>query len=151
MKRFKVYEIIDNNGKIIHVGYTKRDIEIRFKEHLRSKFKNKINLNVRLVKDFNSKTDALLFEGEHKINNGLEWTERNGNGGRAVGPITGRINGIKYWLKNRKLTNQQVEEIKLKYSTGNYTQQQLANEYGFKTHKSIGFILHDKQYKNKTI
>ena len=83
MKTYYVYQIVDNSGKILHIGKT-MDLERRFAQHTRWKgygdssaglfYKQDVKLEI--VKTFNNKKDATLYEGEYKLQNGFEWTEK---------------------------------------------------------------------------
>jgi len=55
-------------------------------------------LKLRIVKTFSNRKDALNFEGQHKIANGFEWTERKDFRSRAdvirCSQLGGRANAL---------------------------------------------------------
>ena len=84
MKTHYVYQIIDNSGKILHIGKT-MDLERRFAQHTKWKgygdssaglFYGRTNIKLEIVKEFNDKKECTKFEGEYKIQNGFIWTEK---------------------------------------------------------------------------
>ncbi len=101
-----VYQLIDEN-RPVYVGVTK-DPQRRFAEHVirpKGLFYNQ-NLILQIIGEFQSRVEALKYEGRKKLEYGLLWTEhlnavkngsRNGKingkiGGKKVGPIQGRKN-----------------------------------------------------------
>ena len=85
MKTYYVYELVNQSGKIEYIGKTcnpKRRLTQHTKERQNGynghgKFFGRKDLTINIVKEFDSNKDALRFEGEHKINKGFEWNERN--------------------------------------------------------------------------
>lgn len=101
MKKYYVYELVNQEGKVEYVGCSYRPKE-RMKDHLKKpsnsnkgngKFYGRTDLKMNIVKSFVDKKEARLFEGKHKINNGFEWTEA------LNGKKYGKYVGIKYCSK----------------------------------------------------
>lgn len=101
---FYVYELRNLSNSLEYIGCTKNP-EGRMYGHIRrgcltgrnkGKFFGRSDIKMIIVKEFTTKREALLFEGEHKIANGLPWDEfeRNSRGGKKSGPIHGKIQGM---------------------------------------------------------
>jgi len=80
---------------------------------------------------------AHLFLGTHGDNN----RDREAKG-RGV-YLSGAAN------KNSKHVQSEIDEIREKHSSGDYTYRRLAKEYGFKSHKSIIDIIREKTWSPK--
>ena len=163
MRRYYVYELVNLMGSVEYVGQTVNP-ERRFYAHTKEKprngcgngkFYNRQDLTIHIVKSFQTKEEALAFEGELKLSYGFEWTEKTcvskagkigGKiGGKIVGKKTGPINGKipSRWL--RKLTFEDAEVIRQLYATGCYFQYELAEMYSL-TQSSIYNIIKNKTY-----
>ena len=93
--RYCVYEIINSEEKIEYIGQTENP-QSRIKAHRKGLFKNRPDIKMRIVQSFETRKEALAFEGSHKIANGFGWTEKMG------GTFEGRSNGGKKTiLENR--------------------------------------------------
>lgn len=137
MKTYYVYELVNQQGEIEYIGKTCNPHE-RLIEHRksRSKFTARHDLQMKLVKEFNSNKQALKFEGKHKIANGFEWTERirsikGGIKGGAIAKQTGQI----YELAKENIENGTLE-LARQSSRESCRKEVLAYEY--KTNKFIG-------------
>lgn len=84
--KYKVYELINTMGTVEYVGVTKRDLNIRFLEHIRNspihnnghgKFKGRQDLTIIEVESFETIKAALALEGTLKLEHNLEWVEGN--------------------------------------------------------------------------
>lgn len=90
-----VYEIVNSNEKIEYIGQTENP-QARMKGHRKGLFKNRSDVNMRIVQSFETRKEALEFEGSHKIANGFEWTEKMG------GTFEGRSKGGKNSIDNAR-------------------------------------------------
>jgi predicted GIY-YIG superfamily endonuclease len=82
MKIYSVYHLINKNKSIEYIGCTSNP-KRRYEQHVyqkpnygHGKFYKRKDLKMEIVKSFSDKRDALSFEGEYKIANGFEWTEK---------------------------------------------------------------------------
>ena len=108
---YYVYELRDTHNVIVYIGCTNNP-EKRLYYHIKcrpqkrsgiGRFYGQNDLTLSIVKEFDNRQDALLFEGDHKLLNGFVWTERIGiesltkelrsNGGKLGGKINGKIAG----------------------------------------------------------
>ena len=139
-KKYYVYELRNSENQVEYVGYTSKITghRNRFYQHTRVRpghsgnglFYGRTDITMHVVHETQSKKEALLLEGRLKLSHGLEWTERNPM------PIS---------LRNRKLTNVHVREIRSKYAPRKYTIQKLADEYNV-SYSAIYQILTNKSY-----
>lgn len=77
-----------------------------------------------------------LFLGTHQDN--VDDRERKGRNKVFSGQEHGRS----------KITNEQANEIRIKYANGSITMRELADEYGLKSHKSVQKIIANKSYSS---
>jgi predicted GIY-YIG superfamily endonuclease len=98
IKTHYVYELINNSYTVEYVGHTYRP-KHRFYQHTKlksssghGKFYGRQDLIMNIVKTFDNKKDARLFEGELKLSYGMEWTEKTGsiNGGKINALVNGK-------------------------------------------------------------
>ena len=85
MKTYKVYELINSMGTVEYVGETTLS-HTRLRQHTRcvnGKFYGRQDLIMNIVAEFDNRVDARTLEGQLKLQYRLEWTERNGNGGKV--------------------------------------------------------------------
>lgn len=82
MKKYNVYELINQMGTVEYVGETTRPNR-RFYQHTKDKpssglgkFYRRQDLYMNIVKTFDNRKEARLFEGELKLAYGMEWTEK---------------------------------------------------------------------------
>jgi predicted GIY-YIG superfamily endonuclease len=123
MKTYKVYELINSIGTVEYVGVTMNP-EIRWRQHVISTpkagngmFHGRFDLSINIVKELNSRKEAMLEEGILKQSYGMEWTELTGAirgrsiGGKIGGQIQGRKNVESGQISiNGKIT-QSIERI----------------------------------------
>jgi hypothetical protein len=84
MKEHKVYELVDQEGRIVDVGYTGGPLKNRFYDHTkrkptqsgRGKFYGRTDLTIRVHSTYLSNKEALIAEGSRKIELGIPWTEK---------------------------------------------------------------------------
>lgn len=76
MKTYKVYKLVNTQGTIEYVGQSKNPL-FRFKyNHLKNRFKDRYDLSIHIIKEFDNLTDALNYECEIKHNYGFKCTEK---------------------------------------------------------------------------
>ena len=84
METHYVYKIVDTSDKILHIGKTINPNR-RFKQHTGQRgygnstaglFYHREDVRMIIVREFNNKPDSTKFEGEYKLENGFEWTEK---------------------------------------------------------------------------
>ena len=83
MKKYYVYELVNNSGEVEYVGQTYRP-KRRFWDHTKSKatisgtgkFYGRQDLMMYIVNEFDNVKDARLYEGQLKLSYGMEWIER---------------------------------------------------------------------------
>jgi len=95
MKKYYVYELVNQQGYVEDVGETYTP-DIRMKQHTKlkptssgiGKWYGRDDLIMNIVKEFDNRTDALKLEGQLKLVHGIEWTERirSSKGGSIQGP-----------------------------------------------------------------
>jgi predicted GIY-YIG superfamily endonuclease len=81
--KHKVYVLLNEYGVVEYVGYSKNPKQ-RFnvhktKAHPKSgtgKFNGRTDITIEIVKEFDTKKEAELYEGELKLQLGFEWTEK---------------------------------------------------------------------------
>lgn len=96
MKQYHVYELFDQDGKIVYVGISKIP-EVRFKKHTRTKpspgngyFYGRTDLKLRIHSSHYIRQEAYKAEGYRKLELNMPWTERKwigtnqGKGGKIV-------------------------------------------------------------------
>lgn len=139
MKVHYVYQLKNLEDKVEWVGETHRP-SYRFQQHTKwkscnGKFLGREDIRMEIIAQFPTRKQARELERELKIQNGLELTESTAR--RASILASAKV--------NRKLTIEQANEIRLKYSTGKYYQSDLAKEYGvYQT--AISAIITNKTY-----
>jgi hypothetical protein len=146
MKKYYVYEIYDLQGKVLDVGETARTVEDRLREKTQpknGKFPGRDDLCVRSVAEFMDRKKALKLEGELKLQYGLEWTENT----RLLG-FDKKLAGEASAKKSRKLSFEEVEEIKLLYASKLENQYTLASRFNV-SRSNIQAILNGRTYKQK--
>lgn len=80
MKKHYVYEIVNLNGIVEHVGESSNPI-VRFSRHKSTKngkFYKRRDIKINVVKEFENKEEAWWYQCELQIKNGLE-TDRQKN------------------------------------------------------------------------
>ena len=76
MKTYKVYKLVNKKGDIEYIGQSKNPL-FRFKyNHLRDRFKDRYDLSIHIIKEFNNLTDALDYECEMKTKYGFKCSEK---------------------------------------------------------------------------
>lgn len=149
MKKYSVYKLVNGDGKVEYVGRTTQP-KIRLCQHINwkpnpgvGKFYGRTDITMEIVKVFDNVKDANLFEGELKLLNGMEWTERTTliKNGYNVGSIHGK--STKYHL--RKLDYNIAQEIRNLYFNHKKTQQSLANKFNI-SKTAVVQILINKTY-----
>jgi len=76
MKTHKVYKLVNTDGIIEYIGQSKNPLE-RFKyNHLKDRFKDRYDLSIHIIKEFDSLTNALNYECEMKTKYGFKCTEK---------------------------------------------------------------------------
>jgi hypothetical protein len=77
MKEYKVYELLNQEGKIVDVGITSRALNLRLIEHRcpLGRWPGRKDLTIQLYAIYNTKKEALATEGAHKLELGMKWTE----------------------------------------------------------------------------
>jgi predicted GIY-YIG superfamily endonuclease len=155
MKKYYVYELYNTNGEVEYVGASVNP-KNRFSYHKSKQgaFTKRTDINYRIIKEFDNTYDTYLFEGELKIKNGFEWTEkiRNSNNAKANGikqkgiPCAARA--LKGEKNNKaKLTNKDVLKIIELNQSGNYLQKEIASM--FNVHRSaIARIIQGKAWNH---
>jgi len=133
-----VYELINEIGIVEYVG-TANDPEFRYRRHVyykpniksnTGKFYQRFDLKLNVVKNFTTKSEAWHYQCKLQKEYGLVTdAEKLGWPGN-----------------NKKFTFEIVEEIRLKYQTGNYTIKALAQEYLVTSHP-IRMIILNRTYK----
>ena len=81
MQKHKVYELIDQEGTIVNVGYTGESLEVRLHQHTKwksHKWYGRKDLTIRLYASYNTKKEALATEGTRKLELGFNWMEIEG-------------------------------------------------------------------------
>ena len=155
MKKHYVYELYNTNGKIEYVGASINP-KSRFSYHksINGAFTKRTDINYRIIKEFDNGYQAYLFEGELKIKNGFEWTEkiRNSNNAKSNGikmkgvPCPARA--LKGEKNNKaKLTNVNVVKIKELTNTGKYLQKDIAKMFNV-DRRAIANIIKGKTWKH---
>ena len=90
-----VYELINTLGSIEYVGVTNNP-PYRFWQHTKRypQFLGRTDVVMHIVKKFDNRSEALMYEGELKLEYGMEWTEKTGaiKGGKNI-PQEARIKG----------------------------------------------------------
>ena len=122
MKTYYVYELVNQSAEIEYIGCSYRPKE-RYYAHtcINGKFYGRNDIEVKIIKSFNNRLDALTFEGEHKIKNGFEWSEDVGRkkagamGGKISGKLVGKMNGIRGSSKSVNIYDYSTNEF-----IGNY-------------------------------
>lgn len=124
--KYYVYELHDINGSIVYVGDTK-DPERRLKEHNKWKggkfYGQTIFMNV--VADFQTRPESFQYQCKLQKEYGLPTDKEN----CGIQPKTQTICQADI-----------AEEIRTKYSTGNYSMRKLAVEYNI-SHPTIVRII----------
>ena len=137
MKKYYVYELINQQGEVEYVGRT-TDPHQRLIEHRkkRGRFPKRYDLQLKIVKEFKTSTPASLYEGKLKTKYNMEWTERTASvkGGKKGGEIAKQTEQI-YELGNSNIHNGVLDKAR-KASYEACRKQVLAYEY--KTNKFIG-------------
>ena len=136
-----VYELRNSNGIAEYVGVA-NDLEIRLYQHTKikghanngsGKFYGRNDLTIHCIQSFNTRKEALKFEGSLKIYHNMIWTE---------------VENAKTNSKaSRKLTLNEVKEIRILYIPRVMTTRKLAEIYGV-SHGTIQGIISNKYYND---
>jgi predicted GIY-YIG superfamily endonuclease len=138
-----LYELINNCGTIEYVGTTSRP-KGRMWQHTkdpnkrgssRGLFYGRNDLTMHIVDQFETRKQALFAETELKTTYGFKPTEWNNTVGKYR----------KWNIEKRKLTLNEVEEIKQLYLTGKYSHRKLGEMYNI-SHTAIGHMLRKQTY-----
>ena len=141
-KTYYLYELRNDDDQVEYVGYTTKisGYRSRFNQHTRirpghngsGKFYKRTDIRFCIVDQTLCKKEAMELEGKLKLSHGLEWTERTDQ--RNIED------------RNRKLTQDQAEEIRSKYVPRKYSMMTLADEYAV-SYGSIKQIINGDTYK----
>jgi hypothetical protein len=88
MIEHKVYELIDQTGTIVDIGYTASTLKLRLRGHVKptGRWPGRRDLIIRTYSIHLTKQEALKAEGARKLQLGMEWTEMIwGKVGSALG------------------------------------------------------------------
>lgn len=136
MDIFTVYKITCTINNKLYIGYTKNTLQNRLKGHFKKAFSGKytnvkffnaikkygkISFIIEPIKEFDNKLDATTYEIEmikfyHTYTNGYNSTLGGDGGNTSTKPMTDEHkNKISNALKNRVLSNEHRENIKLNH------------------------------------
>ena len=138
-----LYELRNAIDEVEYVGVTSRP-KGRMWQHTkdpnkrgssRGLFYGRNDITMHIIDQFETRKQALFAEAELKISYGFKPTEWNNSVGKYR----------KWNIDRRKLTLEQVEEIKKLYATGKYSHRKLGEMYNI-THATIGYMLRKQTY-----
>jgi hypothetical protein len=145
-----VYLLRDGNGKVVDVGESVNPprrlyLKTRAKSQIgrRTNFYGRTDITQEVVSSWATKKEARAEEGRLKLFYGLEWTERIIC---TAGVEAGPKNRIKYNTSRRKLTPDQVKEVKQLYKSGK-KQIRIAEQMNC-SRSAIHSIIHGTGYKD---
>ena len=136
-KIYYIYELVNKKNEVEYVGRT-TDPHERLIEHRkkRGRFPKRYDLDMKIVKQFDTSYDASMYEGKLKVSYGMEWTERNASirGGKTSGEIA-KQSGQIYKLAKSNIENGTLERARNK--SREVTKKKVV-AYEYKTNKMIG-------------
>jgi predicted GIY-YIG superfamily endonuclease len=138
-----VYELTDQNGKVVYVGESVRP-QTRLYEHTRrqprhrsgyGRFYGRTDLTLEVVAQFDNRKDSFNHQCSLQVQYGLD-----------TDTYSMRKNSVQNGLSNSKVSLDQVDEIRSKRKEG-YKIVKLAEEYNisrFSIYKIINYISYKK-------
>ena len=142
---------ITDNPHIILVNGKPRKCNMRKDKYYQIRIDKKLFLLHRLIAIQFIPNPLNLPQVNHK--NGIKWDNRIEN----LEWVTASQNiehayrnlGVKPRKQKRTISYNDAQEIRKKYSSGNYTYSELAKEYGFNNKQMIMYIIKNKTYKSE--
>ena len=124
-KLYHVYTLVNAKNEIEYIGCSV-NLQKRYSHHVHERptnnsghgmFYKRKDLKINCIKSFIEKKDALKFEGELKIQNGFEWTERGNRNGKRGGGDIEFMKMIAQMGVNTAPNNHRIKLIMYDYST----------------------------------